>query len=87
MVSSLEDYINKDKIRLTQKKFIPPPRPDLIADKNAIYMSIQIYKHLWIDNHYVFYMKIVLKENPEMIAYSMKRYSVILMLFFRILKS
>jgi hypothetical protein len=32
-------------------------------DKNAPYLSIQIYKQLWIEDHYEFYMKICVKEN------------------------
>jgi proteasome lid subunit RPN8/RPN11 len=27
-------------------------------DKNSIYLSIQIYKQLWIEDHYEFYMKV-----------------------------
>jgi len=30
-------------------------------DNNAIYFSIQIYRQLWIEDHYEFYMKVITK--------------------------
>jgi hypothetical protein len=48
----------------------------MLDDKNSIYFSIQIYKHLWVTDYYEFYIKVVLKSNKK-VVYLAKRYSVI----------
>ena len=45
-------------------------------DKNATIVSIRIYKQLWIEDHYIFYMEVLLLDG-EGEARPMKRYSVI----------
>lgn len=54
-------------------------------DKNSIYLSIQIYKQLWIEDHYEFYMKVSITETHE-ISYPMRRFSVIFILSSGILR-
>ena len=46
-------------------------------DKNSIFFSVSVYKHLWVYDHYEFYIKISNKsgENP---SYPIKRFSVLL---------
>lgn len=43
-------------------------------DKNAIFFSVCIYKHLWVDDHYEFYIKVVSKDTQHP-YYPIKRYS------------
>jgi hypothetical protein len=78
-------HVDKDLIDVYQEKTkevdivenntsIPSELP-LHFDKNCIYLSIQIYKALWMEDHYLFYMKVSIKENSET-AFPMRRYSV-----------
>jgi hypothetical protein len=44
-------------------------------DKNAIFFSVSIYKHLWVDDHYEFYIKVVTRQT-QLPYYPIKRFSV-----------
>ncbi len=47
----------------------------VVEDKNAIFFSVSIYKHLWVDDHYEFYLKVV-DRRLQIPYYPIKRYSV-----------
>jgi hypothetical protein len=47
----------------------------LMRDRNCIYCSVLIYRQLWIDDHYEFYIKVILKGTNRL-SYAYKRYSV-----------
>ena len=49
-------------------------------DKNATLVSVRIYKQLWIEDHYLFYMDVFLFDGKEE-SRPMKRYTVHLPLF------
>jgi hypothetical protein len=42
-------------------------------DKNAIYISLEIYKYMWVYDHYEYYMRVSIKK-AEYISYPIKRY-------------
>jgi hypothetical protein len=67
----LEDILPSD-----QMSTLSPAKPSHF-DKNAIYLSIQIYKQLWIEDHYEFYMKVCIGENNSIMSYPMRRFSVL----------
>jgi hypothetical protein len=47
----------------------------VVEDKNAVYFSVCIYKHLWVDDHYEFYLKAV-DRRSTLAYYPIKRFSV-----------
>ena len=44
-------------------------------DKNALYISLEMYKHMWVYDHYEFYMRVSIKHG-QYISYPIKRYEV-----------
>lgn len=47
----------------------------VLDDKNAIYFSVIIFKHLWVSDHFEYYIKIVSKITNKT-SYPFRRYSV-----------
>jgi len=47
----------------------------LMYDKNAIYFSVIIKKHLWVSDHFEYYIKMVSKATGKS-SYPIRRYSV-----------
>jgi len=45
---------------------------EIIPDRNGLYFSLNLYRFMWVCDHYEFYMKIAPKEEGE-ISYPIKR--------------
>jgi hypothetical protein len=52
----------------------------LLDDKNSVYCSVHVFRHLWITDHYEFYMKVMTVGHKKTV-YPIKRYSVSQKLF------
>jgi hypothetical protein len=49
---------------------------EIIHDKNALWFSLNLYRFMWIHDHYEYYMRIATKEGGHL-SYPIKRIEVL----------
>lgn len=53
---------------------------EIPQDRNAIYLSLNLYRFMWVDDHYEYYMRVAPREGGR-ISYPIKRIEVTLQPF------